>query len=166
MASPIETAYAALVEAVGEALVEAGFLSTTEALREDPEGVWEPDGEEGGQVSAAAVFKLRTAPVRPLMGGGVRRWVVDRQVRVELASAGPTPDAGDANEVRLTAALAALAVLPSDDPTLGQTCERCELIEADDDDLPPNGARKTVSFAIRVRAGDPLGQTSPNPPEA
>ena len=52
-----------------------------------------------------------------------------------------------------------LAQVDVDDPTLGGLCERCWLTTEEDDDLPPAGAKKLITFTIRLRSGDRLGRS-------
>lgn len=160
MTAPIETAYAAFATALRAALLAAEFIAAEGSLLVDPEYDWSPEGGETDPVSAAALFRLETKPIRPLMGGGAPRYLVERTCQLELASAGPLPD-GQTHEARLAAAVVAAGAIPGSDPTLGQTCERLELTTLADDDLPPNGLRKAMTFTIRLRAGDPLGLTLP-----
>jgi hypothetical protein len=160
MTAPIETAYEALADAIAGALVEAGFILAAGDLAIDPPSAIEPIGDETEVQTAAELFRLETKPVRELMGGGVKRWVVERTCRLELAAFGPVPDGEDNHEARLAAVFDAVAPLPATDPTLSQTVERLELVESQDDDLPPNGLKKSITFMIRLRAGDPLGRTT------
>lgn len=160
MTAPIEAAYTALAEALEAALVDAGLIGEGR-LERDPTAMWDPEGEEGATQSAAALFKLETKPVRDLMGGGVRRFVVERECRLELASWGPVDDGEDTHEARLDAAIDAVAPLPETDPTLGQTCERLELTDSADEEFWPSGLKRMVTFTIRLRAGDRLGRTAP-----
>ncbi|MBX3480087.1 MAG: hypothetical protein KF842_06780 [Caulobacter sp.] len=161
MTAPIETAYAALAAALADGLVAAGFLADAGDMQIDPPFAVEPDGDETESRRAAELFRLETRPVRDVIGGGVRRYVVERGCRLELASFGPLADGEASHEDQLGAVFNALAPLPGTDPTLGQTCERLMLTEALDDDLPPNGLKKMITFVIRLRSGDPLGRTAP-----
>lgn len=158
---PLDTAHIALHDALADGLVAAGFISSPELLERDPESSWEPDGEETEVQTACALYRLQTRPVRQLMGGSGPRWVVERDLRLELSATGPAPAGDPTHEERITALLLAAAAVPSDDPTLGQTCERLELTGLEDDDLPGRGVKKAITFTIRVRAGDPLGLTAP-----
>ena len=160
MTAPIETAYAAFATALRACMTAGGFLSNGALMLVDPEYDWEPEGGETEPVSAAALFRLETKPIRPLMGGGAPRYLVERTCQLVVASAGPLAE-GQTHEARLTAVVDAAAAIPGSDPTLGQTCERLTLVELADDELAPNGARKAVTFTIRLRAGDPLGRTAP-----
>lgn len=150
----IDAAYLALCDRVASALVEAGFLPEAERLQIDPEDLIEPDGDELTVVNAASIEKGETRPLRPILGRPERRWVVERQARVELLSYGP------ARETRLeidAEAVAALALIGVADPTLGGACERCDLVSLEDGTTPPNGVTKVFTYALRVRSGDPLG---------
>lgn len=152
----IETAYAAFAEAVGDALVEAGYLSAAADLQIDPEALVEPTGEETSVQRSATLEKIQTGPVRQILGRPERRWVVERSCRVELMAAGP------ARVTRLeidAAAVSALATLANDLPTLSGACERLTLTGVEDEPVPPNGVSKIFTFTLRVRSGDPLGTT-------
>lgn len=155
----IETAYAALVEAVGAALAheDIGFLASAALLQVDPEAPVELAGDVEDIETAASVEKVETRPVRQILGRPERRYVVERTCRVELQAVGP------ARATRLeidAAAVSALAVLPDQSPTLGGTCERWQLTGVEDDPLPPNGVAKVLTFTLRVRSGDPLGTSA------
>lgn len=160
MTAPIETAYTALGDMLDEALALAGFI-TEGALKRDPQNRWEPEGEETEVQTAAALFSLNTEAVRTLLGGGVRRFVVERTCRLELAAVGPVPAGEDNHETRLLAVLDLVAPLSEADPTLGQTCERLVLTTLEDEDLDPGGLKKAITFTIRLRSGDRLGRTAP-----
>lgn len=161
MTAPIEIAYAALAEALADALVTAGFLTAPGLMQVDPEARWEPEGEESEVQTAAALFRLKTAPVRQLMGGSSPRWVVERDARLELSATGPVPAGDPTHAARVLAVLALAAALPATDPTLGQTCERLELTINEDADLATIGLATGITFTLRVRSGDPLGLTQP-----
>lgn len=151
----IEDAYIALHAALQVLLREAGWLPIDGRLELDPEAPFEPDGEEEGLFTAAALVKVSTQVARQIMGRPQRRYVVERQARLELAIGGP----GDVVQRAAieAATLAALALLPEISPTLNGVAERLLLVEREDDELPPNGARIFVTFLIRVRSGDTLG---------
>ena len=154
---PIETAYQALATLLRGTLVGTGFLSAPELLEIDPESPFAPDGDETSLVTAAALVKVQTGPVRTMLGGGSPRYVVERRAMLDLAVAGPAR----AERLALDAAtLNALAVLAETDPRLGGTCERFTLVEQTDDELPPNGVTVAITWALRVRSSDPLGRTS------
>lgn len=161
MSAPVDDAYAALLALVGPALVGAGFIADLSGLKDEPEGAWEPEGDEDGVRTAAALFPLQAGMVRELMGGGVRRWVVELDVRLELAAVGPVPTGEDSHRVRLRAARNAVAVLPATDPTVSGTCEKFVIGTAEWDDLPPSGLKLLIPATLRFRAGDPLGTTQP-----
>lgn len=159
MTAPIEAAYAALADLIAQTLVGAGFLGATSLLEVDPEAPFEPSGDETEVVAAAALVKVRTGPVRQMLGrpASARRYVVERECRLELAQAGPNREARLSRDA---AVVAALAVLPDQDPTLGGKVERWILGEQADDELPPNGTSVFVTFTLRVRSADPLGRTA------
>ncbi len=157
---PMALAYEALGDSLADGLVAAGFLSGVEQLQRDPESGFEPDGEETEVQTAAALFGLQTTPVRQLMGGTGTRWVVERQVRLELCAIGPVADGEETHEERVAGLLVIAANLPASDPTLSGLCERLELTGLEDDDLGPNGIKKAITFIIRLRSGDPLGLTA------
>lgn len=168
MTAPIDATYAVLLASLGAALFGAGFISVVGDLEDEPEGAWEPedptgddDDPDAGVKTAAALFPLEANPVRQLMGGGVRRWVVELPCRLELAVVGPVAEGSDSHKTLIRAALDAVAVLPADDPTLTQTCERLEIGGGVYEDLPPSGLKMMIDFTIRLRAGDPLGRTAP-----
>lgn len=152
----LETAYAALAAELQTRLRETEFLSPTGVIQIDPDSPFEPSGEEEDLVVSAALVKVRTYVARQSIGrpAGARRYVVERECRLELGLAGP-------NRVRRLelepATLAAVALLPETDPTLGGACERLILTERTDDELPPNGVAVFLTFILRVRSGDPLG---------
>lgn len=152
----IEPAYQQLASDVAEALLSAGFINETSDLKIDPSAPFTPTGDERTLIKAAALVKVRTNPVRQLMGGPAVRYVVERQCQLELAIAGPERLRRDN---RVEDALAALAVLQDANPTLSGTAERLILGEQTDDELPPNGVSFFITFTIRVRSGDALGRT-------
>jgi hypothetical protein len=162
MTVPIEAAYLAAQTAIAEALVAASFLSDAAQLEVDPTAPFEPDDESDDLNpaefrTAAALLQLDTKPVRTLMGGPVPRYVVERQVRLELASYGGDKDVWGA---ALLAAETAVAGLPGSNPTLGGSSERFMFVEAVAEPLEPNGDQRFITFAIRVRSSDPLGKTA------
>lgn len=160
---PIEDAYLALSERLADHLVAAGFVPTADRLLIDPEARWEPEGAETEVQTAAALFQLRTAPVRQLMGAGPDRprWVVERDARLELSATGAVPEGDPTHGQRILTVLALVAGLPASDPTLGQQCERLELTVAEDNDVPTIGRASGITFTLRVRSSDPLGLTAP-----
>lgn len=152
----IEPAYQQLASCVADVLLAAGFISTVADLKIDPPAPFTPTGNERSLVQAAALVKVRTNPVRQLMGGPQVRYVVERQCQVELAIAGPDRLR---RENRVEDALVGLAQLQDQFPTLSGTAERLVLGEQTDDDLPPNGVSFFITFTIRVRSNDALGRT-------
>ena len=152
----IEPAYQQLASSIADALLSAGFIGAVSDLEVDPSAPFTPSGEEKGLVQAASLVKVKTGPVRQLMGGPKVRYVVERQCQLELAIAGPERLR---RENRVEDALFALALLQDDNPTLSGTAERLVLGEQTDDELPPNGVTFLITFTIRVRSGDALGRT-------
>ena len=158
----IDVAYLAAAEQLRGACVAAGFLAEGQSLFMDPDHIWEPEVAEiagaGQQLTAAALFKLSTRPMRQLSGGDRSHFVVERDIRIELASVGAISE--DLNhEDRLGGALDLIAVIDQADPTLGGLCERWWLTGLEDDDLAPSGAKKLITFTIRLRSADRLGRT-------
>lgn len=155
----IETAYTALRDLLQETLQSTGFLGSGQDLELDPESPFAPSGDETDIISAAALVKVKTGPVRQLLGRAADqpRYVVERECRLELAIAGPSR----ANRLAIDAeTLTTLALLPAQHPTLGELVERFNLTEQTDDELPPNGVATFVTFTLRIRSGDPLGRTA------
>lgn len=153
----IETAYAAFACAVTQALVAGSFVLDDAAVRVDPEAASEPDGDETDIVTFATIEKGVTRPVRQILGRSEQRWVVERECRVELLSAGPARD----RRLEIDAgAVAVLARLPTVLPTLDGECERLLLTGVEDEIVPPNGVAKVFTFILRVRSGDPLGASA------
>lgn len=161
MTAPIDAAYAIFCGALAEALVDAGFIAAVEGLEIDPPGPCHPSGDETSVQTAAQLFALDIQIVRPLLGSGTPRYLLDFGYRLELAAFGPAPDGGPDDKARMKAAMDAIAPVADADPTLTQTCDRVSLVGAEDDDLPPNGVKTALTFNIRLRAGDPLGRTAP-----
>lgn len=158
MTAPIETAYAALAEAVTLALSNAGFLRPGQLLELDPPAPFEPTGDEVELTTAAALVKVRTRPVRQMLGNPQRRrYVVERECMVELALFGGSAAEQDALDAATRTALAGLAEAA---PTLDGAAERLEVVGQEDDELPPNGRKIIATFLLRIRAGDPLGLTA------
>ena len=153
----IEPAYSALADAIAADLVAAEFLPTVGVMEVDPSSPFTPTGDERELVRAAALVKVGTGVVRPLLGRSAPRYVVERQCRLELALAGPARLLRDEIADK---ALARLAQLPARLPTLDGAAERLVLGEQTDDELPPNGISLFLTFTIRVRSGDPLGRTA------
>lgn len=155
----IETAYAAFTAAIGAALAhpDVGFIADASALQVDPEAPIELVGDVEDVETAASVETAETRPVRQILGRPEQRWVVERLCRVELQAAGPSRAARLEIDAR---AVAALAVLPNQSPTLAGACERWMLVGVEDETLPPNGVAKILNFTIRVRSGDPLGSSA------
>lgn len=152
----ISTGLAALQSAVAAALVQSGFLASTEGLEIDSASDLEPSGDETALLTWSALTRGETRAVRTLLGLPVRRHVVEHRAVLDLAWAGPDRAAG---EQVLGAALAAVAVLPNTVPTLGGAVERFFIEGGEDLPLPPNGWRTSLICAFRVRSGDPLGLT-------
>lgn len=153
----IETAYAALAEAIGQVLGQSGFLDPPDVLRVDPPETFSPSGDELSLVTVAALVKVQTRPVRTLLGGQAPRYVVERECRLELAAVGPR---ADLRAARLAAALDGLSRIAVEGPTLDGQAERLVLTERTDDELPPNGESVFITFILRVRSGDALGLSS------
>ncbi len=154
----IETAYAALAELLETALRGTAFLEATQRLEIDPEAPFAPSGDETDIIRAAALVKVKTAAARRTLGRPALspRYVVERECRLELAIAGP--NRGDRLEISRQT-LAVLAQLPDIHPTLSGAAERFVLGEQTDDELPPNGVATFITFTLRVRSSDPLGQS-------
>ena len=152
----IEAAYQNLATAATQALLQVGFITAPTDLKIDPAAPFTPTGEEKVLVRAAALVKVRTNPVRQLLGGKGPRYVVERQCRLELALAGPDRLL---REATVDAVLALLATLPEADPTLSGAAERLILVEQTDDELPPNGVSFFITYTVRVRSSDALGRT-------
>lgn len=152
----IEVAYQAFADVAAQALMQAGFIGTPAALKIDPPAPFTPTGDEKVLVRAASLVKVRTLPVRQLLGGPQPRFVVERQCRLELALAGPQRLL---RETTTDEVLAVLATLPQAYPTLTDTAERFVLVEQTDDELPPNGVSFFITYTVRVRSGDALGRT-------
>lgn len=161
MTAPIEAAYAAAQTAVAAALVAAGFLQDPTQLEVEPVAPFEPvddsDTENPAEFrTAAAMMQEDTKPIRTFMGGPAPRFCVERQIRLELASYG-------ADKARWTAvleaAVAAVSSLTATNPSLDGSAERFLFVEAVPQPLEPNGDQRFITFAIRVRSGDPLGMT-------
>jgi len=151
----IEPAYQQLALRISEAL--AGVDQATGwDLKVDPPAPFTPTGDEKILVQAASLVSVQTRSPRQLMGGPQVRYVVERQCQVELALAGPDRLR---RQSKVAEALAALAQLQDNYPTLSGTAERLILGEQTDDDLPPNGVSFLITFTIRVRSGDALGRT-------
>lgn len=159
MSGPIETAYQAMTEVLAERLVAIGLLTTTAGLQIDPEGEIAPEEDEEAtdNQAAAGVFKGDTRPVRALLGGPRRRWVVERTSRLELAVWGPDRAA---RRLLIDQAVATCSTLAEDDPTLSGQAEQFEVAGVEAEPFPPNGEQAVLTFTLRVRAGDPLGGTS------
>ncbi len=155
--TPMEAAYSGFAALVAAALVDSGFLSSAELLRVDPASPIEIDEDAAG-FRAAVVLNLGTAGVRPLMGSGSVRWIVERQVRVELAVNDPS---GAGLAAMLEAGSNAIAGLigAGADLTLGGLVERLAVTSSEVEDLPPSGQKIFFSFVLRLSAGDPVGLT-------
>ena len=65
----IEPAYQQLAASIADALISAGFIGAVGDLKIDPAAPFTPTGDERSLVQAAALVKVRTAPVRQLLGG-------------------------------------------------------------------------------------------------
>lgn len=160
MPNPIEDGYAAFTAAVGSALEDAGFLVTAADLLVDPSGDVGLDESDPTGI-LAAVIQLKTVSPRQTMGGGTPRYVVDRYIQVALMAKDPNKPA---REARLQAARAALAQIPVANFTLGGFVERCMLGSPlgegqEVDDPAPDAVADIISFTLRVRSNDGLGQT-------
>lgn len=160
MTAPMDIAAERLEAAINTALVGCGF-SSTGALATDDRATLEADGEAEGHQTLAAFYFVDAKPVRALMGGATRRWVVEGEFRLETASFGATPTGWPTHKALLDELLSAIAVLPEEDPTLGQTCERLEIEELQEDDFHVGGLKRSFTFIIRLRAGDRFGRTAP-----
>ena len=156
MSQGIEPAYAALGRRIADVLANTTFLRSGEDLEIDPSAPITPTGDEEDLQQAAALVTVRTDPVRQLLGRPDKRWVVERECRLELALYGPNTGLRMAVKPQV---LGALASIPNDDPTLDGLVERLVLTGQTDDDLPPNGVSYFLTFVLRLRSGDPLGQT-------
>lgn len=155
-AEPIEAAYRELARVIAAALVGCSFVRTDPDLRVDPPSSFEPQGYEEHLVTNAALLKLSTQPVRQMLGRPVPRYAVERQVRLELAAAGPEKAVW---EQALADAVTACAPIAALNPTLNGLCERLEVSTEETDDLPPDGQKAFLLFTLRLRSGDPLGRT-------
>ena len=155
---PMDRAYQALAEELQRRLRAGGVLGQTEVLEVDPEAAFEPNGEEGELVTAASLFQVETRQVRALLGAPRPIYVVERECRLELACAGPPSRRRERLET-FAIGLASCAAVIAEDPTLDTACERLELLNRLDQDLPPNGTAAILGFVLRVRAGDPIGLT-------
>jgi hypothetical protein len=161
MPNPIVDAYATLAAALGQALTQAGFIADPDALSLDDPAADGLDGDALEVATSASLLTLHTRPTRFPMGAEKRRFVVERYAHLELVSVGPDKPA---REALLNRAVAAVAALPQRAPTLEGACERLflgapDLAEQSDDDFGANGRQTLIAFTIRVRSGDPLGQT-------
>lgn len=158
MMGPIDAAYQAMNQVLADRLVNAGYLAAPSGLQIDPESMVGPDDDEEGVEfqSVAGVFKGDTRPVRTLMGGPRRRYVVERTSRLELAAWGFDRDRWRAV---LDGAVLGCSTLAEEDPTLSGQAEQFEVVGIEADPFPPNGEQAVLTFTLRVRAGDPLGGT-------
>ena len=154
----IEIAYAALAALLQQTLRATNFMEPDGVLEIDPEAPFQPSGDETDIIRAAALVQVRTFVSRQMIGrpAGARRYVVDRECRLELALAGPNRDQRKVIDIDT---VSALATLPELDPTLGGEVERFLMGEKTDDELPPNGVATFLTFILRVRSGDPLGMS-------
>lgn len=165
MTAPIELAYEALGAKLAAALVAAEFLLATTDFVLNPTSPFEPtepDAEDDGegeptvQVTASLV-KLKTGPVRQILGRPTQRFVVERLCLLELSVFG-----GDAarQAALYDAAITAAAGVPVAFSTLEGLCEMLLIAEAEDDAIAPSGDVTSITFSIRLRSGDPLGRTA------
>jgi hypothetical protein len=154
---PMEAAYHGFASLVGAALETSGFLSSADLLVRDPAEPVEPDGDATAW-AAAVILNLGTAPVRTLVGGGSPTFVVERQVRIELAAVAQDQAALDAKIADGSSAMISF-VGAGADLTLGGLVERIAVQGAEIEDLPPLGQKLFLSFVLRIRAGDALGLT-------
>lgn len=160
-AGPVATAYAALHRLAEHGLRAGGFLRSEQVLELDPESAFEPEGDETELITAAAMVQVATRPGRAEMGGpNGATYTVERDVRIELACAGPAAELL-LRRTTLEAGLAAVADGVVQDAALGGQAERAWLVGREDGDLPPNGALAVLGVTLRVSAGDPLGLTWP-----
>lgn len=155
----IEPAYAALADLIAARLVACGFLERAAALKIDPPAPYCPSGEETELQTSAALVQAETKPVRTLLGIQPPRYVVERECQLELTVAGPELDLDGRGRQLMQEGGAVLALLVRDDPTLGGSCERCDLTGRTDQEVPPNGVGVVLTFVLRVRAADALGLT-------
>lgn len=156
-AQPIEVAYAAFGDQLAAALVAAEFLTATDLFKVDPAEPIEVDGDATGW-TAATMLNMGTVPARTLIGGGAPRFVVERQVRVEIAATAQDKTALDAKIAAGSSAVVAFVGVGAD-LTLGGRLERLTVTSAEVEDLAPMGQKLFITFALRLRAGDPLGLT-------
>lgn len=152
----IAAAYSAFATAVATALVGAGYLAQTSALEVDPEDLVEPSGSETETLRAATLENAGTQPVRQILGRPEQRFVVERTCRVELLQYGPARQTRREVDAAAVAAMARIAV---DLPTLSGACERLILDSSEETPVDPNGVAHAFTFRLRVRSGDPLGVT-------
>jgi len=148
-------AYQALGRNLRGALLSAGVLAHPDAFEVDPVTGVEPSETSATISAVAGLIGLETVPDLRFLGSP-RRYVVERQARLELAISGPTPEARAAV---ITRAVTSAATLPERDPTLGGLCERLEIQSLEDEDWPPNGQKILITFLLRVRSADALGMT-------
>lgn len=154
--APIEDAYAALCTVIATALLGAEFVADAGAVAIDPAEVLEPGEGSNLLETSAAIVQGDTKPIRTFIGGPAPRYAVEREVMVELAATGPDKTVRDA---AMIAAVTALCSVPGSSSVAGGGAEDCEITDQQAGDLPPNGLKRIVTFALRVRAGDPLGLT-------
>ena len=148
-------AYQALAAALAASLVAAGVLTTPDAFEVDPVNGVEPSETPDAISAVAGLIGLETSSEIRFLGSP-RRYIVERQARLELAVAGPT---AASRAAVLTLALTAVAAIPEADPSLGGRCERLELLSLEDEDWPPSGQKILITFLLRVRSADALGMT-------
>jgi len=147
-------AFQALAAVVADALAGAGFIPISTALAVDDPTAVGPEGDETQFVTWAALTRGETRTVRSMLGRPKPRYVVEHRASLELAWAGPDREGG---AVRLADALAAVAALPGNDPSIGGAVERFFIEEGSEEPLPPNGWQTTLLCAFRIRSSDPLG---------
>lgn len=157
----IERAYRGACSAIAQALIRAQFITAETDLHVDDAAAEGLTGDEEEARTFAAILQETTRPERQLMGGSRKRYVVIRPFQLELAVVGP--DAKPRRE-SLDRARLLIAGLPDADPQLQGACERFfigtqDQLGEEPGDLPPDGLKTVFPFTIRVRSGDPLGQT-------
>lgn len=152
----IDAGIAALADTVGSALEASGFLLSSLDLAVDVSDAVPPRGDEIEFVRWSALTRGETRTVRALVGRPDPRYVVEHRAMLDLAWAGPARADGRGMHAL---ALAAVAALPQQYPTLGGQVERFFIEQGEDQALPPNGWATSLVCAFRIRSGDPLGLT-------
>jgi hypothetical protein len=148
--------FAMLGSIVSDTLTDTGFIPDAAGVAiDDPDAVG-PNGDEEVFLTWAALTRGETRTVRTILGRPKPRYVVEHRASLEMAWAGPDRQSG---AEKLAQALAAIAALPGDNPTLSDTAERFFIEEGSEEGLSPNGWRTTLTCAFRIRSSDPLGLT-------